>query len=461
MQTPPLESLTPREREILTLVAEGFTLGDIAHKLHRSLKTIETHRLSLGRKLNANNRVELARIAIASGLVKVQPGEKPDVEEGRVDPEQKLRWLSSISDAVSNVSGQRYLDALCNAMTRVLGVRFAAVCIPSSEPGIHDRVTVTASENGEKQATIQYTLKGTPAETAVQQGRCVVINDVQRAYPKDPVMAANGLESYLGIRLDGNRGIQNAVLAIVHDAPLGNEISIERVMRFFAPRTAAEIEVVRKRQLMGQMQRQLDEQSAKHPPGRGMDRLSLDLSHLTGARFFAQITNTLCDIFDARFAGVCVQDTVDGQAVYGTLCLSDRGRQTDHKRFASETSPCAQAMKDGFYCSMPDVAERYPDDLFLNQSQIKSYCGIRLEGQAGQSVGLLWVLDDKPFADARRVEHVLRFLGPRVGAEVESALRLEQLHESCERLELKVAEQQRMIHALQKLTSGAARTTPE
>ena len=64
-----LAHLTPRELEILALIGQGLTTAAIADKLYRSRKTIEAHRLSLGIKLNARNRVDLARIAVQSGLV--------------------------------------------------------------------------------------------------------------------------------------------------------------------------------------------------------------------------------------------------------------------------------------------------------------------------------------------------------------------------------------------------------
>lgn len=64
-----LSNLTGREMEILKLIGAGLSTADIAKKLHRSVKTVEWHRVSLGNKLSVTNRVELARIAIGAGLV--------------------------------------------------------------------------------------------------------------------------------------------------------------------------------------------------------------------------------------------------------------------------------------------------------------------------------------------------------------------------------------------------------
>lgn len=63
-----LAALSPRETEILGLIAEGLTSAEIAQRLRRSRKTVEAHRLSMGAKLGVSNRVELARIALLAGL---------------------------------------------------------------------------------------------------------------------------------------------------------------------------------------------------------------------------------------------------------------------------------------------------------------------------------------------------------------------------------------------------------
>jgi len=64
-----LGTLTAREFEILKFIGVGLSTAEIAQRLGRSVKTVEWHRVSLGNKLGVTNRVELARIAIAAGIV--------------------------------------------------------------------------------------------------------------------------------------------------------------------------------------------------------------------------------------------------------------------------------------------------------------------------------------------------------------------------------------------------------
>jgi DNA-binding NarL/FixJ family response regulator len=63
------EELTPREEEIVKLVAEAHTTKQIAEILHLSEKTVENHRANAMRKLGMRDRVELVRYAIRRGLI--------------------------------------------------------------------------------------------------------------------------------------------------------------------------------------------------------------------------------------------------------------------------------------------------------------------------------------------------------------------------------------------------------
>jgi DNA-binding NarL/FixJ family response regulator len=65
----PEDPLTPREQEVVKLIAEGHTSEEIAEMLVISKKTVERHRANILEKLGMRNRVELTRYAIRRGLV--------------------------------------------------------------------------------------------------------------------------------------------------------------------------------------------------------------------------------------------------------------------------------------------------------------------------------------------------------------------------------------------------------
>ena len=68
-ETTPKDPLTPREVEVVKLIAEGHTSEEIAGQLFISKKTVDRHRANVLEKLGMRNRVELTRYAIRRGLV--------------------------------------------------------------------------------------------------------------------------------------------------------------------------------------------------------------------------------------------------------------------------------------------------------------------------------------------------------------------------------------------------------
>jgi DNA-binding NarL/FixJ family response regulator len=67
--TAEFDRLTPREQEVLLLIARGYTYKEIGTRLHLSVKTIETHVSSVLRKLQLSNRNELTRWAASKRMI--------------------------------------------------------------------------------------------------------------------------------------------------------------------------------------------------------------------------------------------------------------------------------------------------------------------------------------------------------------------------------------------------------
>jgi len=69
----PFAALTPRQREVLQLVAEGYSNKEIAQRLDVAPKTVETHRTELMERLGIHGVAGLVRYAIQVGLVRPEP----------------------------------------------------------------------------------------------------------------------------------------------------------------------------------------------------------------------------------------------------------------------------------------------------------------------------------------------------------------------------------------------------
>jgi DNA-binding NarL/FixJ family response regulator len=68
-EQPAPDNLTPRQRQVLQLIAEGHSTKEIAHRLELSVKTVETHRAQLMERLQIRDIAGLVKYAIRNGLV--------------------------------------------------------------------------------------------------------------------------------------------------------------------------------------------------------------------------------------------------------------------------------------------------------------------------------------------------------------------------------------------------------
>jgi DNA-binding NarL/FixJ family response regulator len=71
--TSPTSRLTPSEFEVLHLIGLGLGTSDISQKLNRSIKTIESHRANIKKKLNLKTGNELTHFAINLANSKIEP----------------------------------------------------------------------------------------------------------------------------------------------------------------------------------------------------------------------------------------------------------------------------------------------------------------------------------------------------------------------------------------------------
>jgi DNA-binding NarL/FixJ family response regulator len=83
-EAPKLPTLTPREREVIQLLAEGKSSKEVASLLNLSTKTAETHRSNIMRKLDIHSIRDLVVYAVKNDIIQVQVSAGATVSEGSV-----------------------------------------------------------------------------------------------------------------------------------------------------------------------------------------------------------------------------------------------------------------------------------------------------------------------------------------------------------------------------------------
>lgn len=255
------------------MIGRGYSIPKIAEKLFRSQKTIETHRQSLGRKLGASNRVELARIAIQVGLapLEVQGGRgselHPEIRKRLRADVKAASVVGEIESACASVVDMAYGRALCERLSSSLGVTGAAL-LSWDDDGLAVR-SLTWWHRGAWVDKPAISIAGTACEAYFAKpffrigddscGGCV------------GVLASEGMSirGCLGCRLDAPLTQESmGVLMVFNDESTGFEPVVETVVRVCAVRAAAELSRVR---LIDSLQRSvesLEERLASHEGGQ-------------------------------------------------------------------------------------------------------------------------------------------------------------------------------------------------
>ena len=236
--------LTPSQLRVLELIAEGKTTSEIAATLHRSVRTVETHRYHLGKKLGARTQVELVLRAHELGLVE-RPESLPksigmSVSSGRpsLAPERVIGALTVLDTGFHAGSGRASLLSLLSQMMLAFDARAAFVCRP------RDRATIAtyimSSSIGLGRETSWPTERcpatglapGEVGQFAIDSLHDTVRAGLSKAAPNSPYLIAAPLyqrENPIG------------TLAIVRDHPLDRAAMAEALFRACAARASAEL----------------------------------------------------------------------------------------------------------------------------------------------------------------------------------------------------------------------------
>lgn len=246
----PLDKLTPREREVLSMIGQGMSLMDIAKRLHRGYATIKSHRLMLGRKLGVTNRVELARIAIQTGLTPLEnPSEPSDLNiasHSLVSSWNAEKIMLAIEKGTANKSGSDYFAAIVEHLAKALGVR----CVLLGKLQAPNTTTIRSIAvwlDDRPEENFEFDFKGTPCERAILEGMYFCKTAVSDSFSAGIALGDFSPDSYAGAAMLSHPGQPIGVLAVINDTPMEFGFEAQAILRIFAGLAAMELEVMRGR----------------------------------------------------------------------------------------------------------------------------------------------------------------------------------------------------------------------
>jgi len=252
--------------------------------------------------------------------------------------------------------------------------------------------------------------------------------------------------------------MMNDALRVAVRRNYGFELAVgDDVYRLVVPERRAELEGIFSRALQGQRQhvesafrlpsgRQVSQDEAYNPiidAGGNVTGVSIFVHDVSAQRraaqtiqsivkgtaaalgeaFFRSLVRELAAAVGARYALVG-ELSGDRSPQIRTVAVSGDGSILDNFGYDLSHTPCAAVIRDGIQFYPEGLGQAFPENAMLRDLGIQSYLGLPLQDRAGQAIGLLAVLDDKPMRDSEVVRTLLGVFAARAGAELDR-LRLE------------------------------------
>lgn len=142
-----------------------------------------------------------------------------------------------------------------------------------------------------------------------------------------------------------------------------------------------------------------------------------DTSRVVGKAYFPAVVEALAKALDVRWALACRIDP-ENQHEAATIAFWDQG-PADNFVYGLLNTPCADVAAQGVCCYADDVTRFYPFDEMLVEIGAKSYAGTALRTLDGRVLGLVAVMDEKPFSDPQAVTGIVELFSARAAAELE------------------------------------------
>ncbi|WP_421657992.1 PAS domain S-box protein [Leptothermofonsia sp. ETS-13] len=156
----------------------------------------------------------------------------------------------------------------------------------------------------------------------------------------------------------------------------------------------------------------------------------------TGDDFFPALVRLIAQAFGVRYA--IVTELVDNQ--FQTLAFWSNNQLQNNQSLRFSPTPCEKTLQQGLYYRPSQLCQAFPNNPELVALEAESYLGVALLDAAGNPLGSLCIIDDRPIPDPKSFEGILRVFAARAAAELERKRAINALQKLNAKLESRVAE---------------------
>jgi len=140
--------------------------------------------------------------------------------------------------------------------------------------------------------------------------------------------------------------------------------------------------------------------------------------NMTGSDgFLRALTQFLGEKLEIRY--VLIDILTDDPSIAQTVALYADGDIVPNIRYELKDTPCHNVIGKRVCCYPRGIQSLFPNDQLLTEMNAESYAGIPLWDSSGQPIGLVAVIDDKPFTDEESLIYILQLASPRIATELE------------------------------------------
>ena len=138
----------------------------------------------------------------------------------------------------------------------------------------------------------------------------------------------------------------------------------------------------------------------------------------TGEAFFLALVTHLTSVLHIKYALI---GEVQGDRIkkIRTIAVAAGGALVDNFEYELAHTPCAAALTQSFACFDRDIQATFPQFQLVADPGAESYCTVPLRTKGGAVIGLLVVMDTKPWQQGDDLRSLLEVFAPRVAAEFE------------------------------------------